>query len=388
MTPPPISVFQRLQHRPGALWLDGGDGASLLLWDPVEVCTDPGAWLAFGRRGGIVAGYLAYEAGSSVAPVPAGRPTPEPPVWLGRYTAGLRWSQDGWEFLGDPEVGRARLADAATPEPPPPPTGRERPGDRAAFLDGVRQIQAWIAEGDCYQVNLARQIHVDDVGPAWAAWQRLRASTPAEHGAFLRISPDLVVASNSPELLLAADGEHLRTVPIKGTRPRGEDAVARRELFASEKERAELTMIVDLCRNDLGRVAAPGSVVAGERTLVTLPTVHHAVQPVRARLAPGNDAWDALAALFPPGSVIGAPKIRAAQRIRELEPEPRGVYCGALGYTIGTRARWSVAIRTAVFSGSAARLGVGAGIVADSDAEAEWAETGHKARAWRQALVQ
>ncbi len=140
-------------------------------------------------------------------------------------------------------------------------------------------------------------------------------------------------------------------------------------------------MIVDLVRNDLGRVAAPGTVRASPRRIEPLANVHHAWQEVSARLEPGRDAWDALAACFPPGSVTGAPKVRACQRIRQLEDGPRGVYCGAIGY-VGRdgSARWSVAIRTAVFDGDRARYHVGGGVVAASDPADEWWETVAKGR--------
>ncbi|MEQ1501479.1 MAG: chorismate-binding protein, partial [Myxococcota bacterium] len=184
----------------------------------------------------------------------------------------------------------------------------------------------------------------------------------------------------------------VESTPIKGTRRRGaslaDDARLRSELRDAAKDRAELVMIVDLVRNDLGRVAVVGSVVAGDRVITAHPTVFHAAWPVRAELLPGRDAWDALAATFPPGSVTGAPKVRACQRIAALEPHPRGVYCGAIGYAAdGGDARFSVAIRTGVFDGPDARYHVGGGIVVDSDPAAEWDETVAKELALRRALV-
>jgi para-aminobenzoate synthetase component 1 len=151
---------------------------------------------------------------------------------------------------------------------------------------------------------------------------------------------------------------------------------------------AELTIIVDLVRNDLGRVAVPGSVRTSPRVVTTQPYVHHAHQQVHARLREGADAWDCLEALFPAGSVTGAPKIRACKRIHELEPEGRGVYCGAIGYVgANAKAQWSVAIRTAVHEADRLRFHVGGGIVEASVAEAEWSETIHKARAMAQAFT-
>jgi anthranilate/para-aminobenzoate synthase component I len=234
-----------------------------------------------------------------------------------------------------------------------------------------------IAAGDVYQLNLSRPVFVPGAHDAWQVWRRLRAASAPERGAFLRLRPDLAVLSHSPETFLDLRDGRLRTVPIKGTRPRSaDDDAALAALLTSEKERAELTMIVDLCRNDLGRVAAPGTVEAGVRRLRSHPYVHHAEQAVTATLAPGLDAWDALAAAFPPGSVTGCPKVAATHLIRALEPGARGVYCGAIGFVSASgSAAWSVAIRTAVVGPDAARYHVGGGIVADSTPPAEWEET-------------
>lgn len=408
MSPTPEEVAAQLAGRPGAVWLDGGaEGWSVLAWDPVEVITDAHDWPRAGRAltrrapageapfGGGVLGYVGYEAGSAVEPVPEGRPTPEPPVWLGRYRGGLCYRAGRWIAEGEPSfrAEALRLLEAARPLPPPPPrpatTGRTL--DRAAYLEAVERVLRWLEAGDCYQVNLTRAVHVDGADDAFDGYRRLRAVSLAGFGAFLRLAPDLAVLSNSPELFLAVDGDRALSRPIKGTRPRGVDAEAdarlARDLLEAGKDRAELTMIVDLVRNDLGRVARSGTVRAGPRTLTTHANVHHASQDVEARLEPGLDAWDALAATFPPGSVTGAPKIRACQRIRELEPEPRGVYCGAIGYVSDAgRARWSVAIRTAVQHGARVRWHVGGGVVIDSDPADEWNETVAKGRALAAAL--
>jgi para-aminobenzoate synthetase component 1 len=212
------------------------------------------------------------------------------------------------------------------------------------------------------------------------------------YGAFLRLGPELAVLSASPELFLAVHAREVRSDPIKGTRRRdpdpAADAALAAELLHSRKEGAELAMIVDLVRNDLHRVAVPGTVAVGPRRLTAHPTVHHAAQEVRATLAPGRDGWDAMAAAFPPGSVTGAPKVRACTRIAELEAAPRGVYCGAIGYAAdGGDLCFNVAIRTAVWHAGAARYHVGGGIVADSDPTAEWWETVHKGAALGLALA-
>jgi anthranilate/para-aminobenzoate synthase component I len=205
------------------------------------------------------------------------------------------------------------------------------------------------------------------------------------------LASDLAVLSNSPELLVRVHNGMALAEPIKGTRPRAADeqtdARLAAELEASPKERAELTMIVDLLRNDLGKVAQPGTVVAGNRHIQAHANVHHASQRIRAELNAGTDAWDVLAALLPYGSVTGAPKVRACKRIHELESQPRGVYCGGIGFVSdGGDARWSVAIRTAVIHGTNARYHVGGGIVAESEPRAEWLETEAKGLALAKAL--
>jgi len=405
----PAGVMALVADRPGSVWLDGAaHGWSILSWDPTDVVTDPRGWPERGRamvrrtaRGndapfsGGVLGYVGYGAGPEVAPVAPSGDTPEPAVWLGRYDGALCWHADrGWVPAGTPgfRADAARLLAAGRRlDPPGPAMGRTRPISRERFEDGVRAIRELLLAGDCYQVDLTRVVHVDAPGDPFAAYLRLRAA-PAPYGAFVRVSPATVVLSNSPELFLEVRGKEIVSVPIKGTRPRGatpaEDGALLAALERDPKDRAELTMIVDLVRNDLSQVAVPGTVRARSRTLSTHPTVHHASWPVHATLAPGKDAWDALAAAFPPGSVIGAPKVRASLRIAELEPEPRGVYCGAVGYAAdGGDATFSVAIRVAVFHGDAARYHVGCGIVVGSDPAHEWAESVAKERALRDALV-
>lgn len=410
--PPPEAVFAGLRDRPGAVWLDGADLAwSVLAWDPVDVVTDGADWPATGRRlaagaapqgdapfaGGCL-GYLGFGAGCRVAPVPGEAATPEPEVWLARYRGGLcfdprqrRWYAAG--ELGFVAQANELLAEARTLAPPPPARARvastTTPRDR--YEADVERILELIRAGDCYQVNLSRPVVVPEAVDPWDAYRRLRAESPAAYGAFLRIDRDLVVASNSPESFLELEPGSARSRPIKGTRPRGADPGAddalRAELGDSLKDRAELAMIVDLVRNDLGRVAVAGGVRTGPRRVDAHASVFHASQEVAARLEPDRDAWDALAACFPPGSVTGAPKVRACQRIAELEPGPRGVYCGAIGFVDHRgHGAWSVAIRTAVFTADQARFHVGGGIVADSRPAAEWDETVVKGRPWSRAL--
>lgn len=404
------AVFAQLADEPGAVWLDGaGTGWSILSWSPTEVVTEARDWPAAGRAltgihpptdvpfaGGCI-GYVGYGAGHAVLPVPEQAPTPEPTVWLGRFDGGLCLDHRTatWTAHGTPAFRRRAeqlLAGASELPPPAPPTGTVGPEDRPRFEAGVRRVQDLLAAGDCYQVNLTRAVHVHEVGPSFDAWRRLRHRAPAAYGAYLRLSPTLAVLCDSPELFLEVMGDTVASLPIKGTRPRhpdpATDGALARDLLQATKDQAELTMIVDLVRNDLGRVAVLGSVRAGPREVTAHPYVHHAAQRVHATLRPGLDAWDALAAAFPPGSVTGAPKVRACQRIAELEPEPRGVYCGAVGFVDGSGdATFNVAIRTAIVDGAHARYHVGGGIVIRSDPAEEWQETVDKGTALRSALV-
>ncbi len=404
LTASPTEVFDQLRHLPGAVWLDDGRseaGWSILSFAPTEVLTAADDWPRHARAlleglddsdsdlpftGGLI-GYVGYEAAHAVGPFPTAGTTPEPPVHLGLYEGAMCFdrSQRRWHLTGPPafvEQARAALAAARSlPSPPPPPDGvTTRTMSQSAFEAAVRTIKGHIFEGDCYQLNMTRAVHLQGIDAPWSVYRRLRRLSRPAYGAYLNLVNGCTVLSNSPEAFLAFDGRQVRTTPIKGTRPRHDDPIAdaqaRHELMTSDKELAELTMIVDLCRNDLGMVAAPGSVVTSARELTTHANVHHTAQTVRATLADGRDALDALAAAFPPGSVTGAPKIRACQRIAELEAGPRGVYCGAIGYlSAHGRGRWSVAIRTAVCQGDRARYHVGGGIVADSDPTAEWVET-------------
>ncbi|MCO4745479.1 MAG: anthranilate synthase component I family protein [Proteobacteria bacterium] len=411
MNPSPEAVFARLQHEPGAVWLDGPDGWSILAWAPSEVRTE-GSWVEQGRSmvrtrrattdvpftGGVI-GYVGYGAGAQVEAVPEGEGTAEPRWCWARYDGALchHAPTDSWRITGNPArrnrglEALKRASELDAPRTPATPA-RVSTVDQQSYEASVRRVLGLIAEGDCYQVNLSRAVHVEGPQDPFEAYRRLRALSPAGYGAFFRVGADVAVLSNSPELLMAIDGDQVRSRPIKGTRPRGGDPHADRalalELEESPKEKAELAMIVDLVRNDLGRVAMPGTVRTEGRQLTAHANVHHASWDVTATLREDADAFTALAALFPPGSVVGAPKVRAAQRIHEIEDGPRGIYCGAMAFVSDSgTARASVAIRTAVWTPDAVRYHVGGGIVADSDPTAEWQETLHKGTALGEALT-
>ena len=253
-----------------------------------------------------------------------------------------------------------------------------------AYADAFERVHAYIRAGDCYQVNLAQRFAAPAAGDPWAAYCRLRQLNPAPYSAYLQ-TPFGQVLSSSPERFLSLRARQVETQPIKGTRPRGanavEDAALRQALRHSEKDRAENLMIVDLLRNDLGRVCRAGSIhVPALFATETYASVHHLVSTVRGELRDDADAASLLRACFPGGSITGAPKIRAMEIIEELEPHRRGVYCGAIGYLGFDGAMdTSIAIRTIVHSAGQVRLWAGGGLVHDSDCDQEYRETFDKA---------
>jgi anthranilate synthase component 1 len=256
----------------------------------------------------------------------------------------------------------------------------------ARFTADVARIKEYIAAGDTFQTVLSRRIDLDAPDP-FLAYRYLRALNPAPYLYFLHCD-DIHVLGSSPEILVRVEDGEVTLRPIAGTRPRGadadRDAALAAELAADPKERAEHLMLVDLGRNDVGRVAEFGSVrLTAFMTIERYSHVMHLVSEVRGRLRPELDAVAALAACFPAGTVSGAPKVRAMQIIDELEPTRRGPYAGAVGY-VGWGARTldtAIAIRTCVMRGGRAWVQAGAGIVADSDPESEWRETEAKAKA-------
>jgi para-aminobenzoate synthetase component 1 len=262
---------------------------------------------------------------------------------------------------------------------------------QADYERSVRRALEYIAAGDIYQVNLSQRWTLDGLGDPLAVHAAIRASNPAPHAALLRFG-DRAVVSASPELFLSMHNGRVLTRPIKGTRPRTGDAVLdeayRRQLLASDKDAAELAMIVDLHRNDLGRVCEFGSIrVCRARLLEEHPTVFHTVAEIEGRLARGRDAFDLLGACFPAGSITGAPKIRAIEIIDELEPCARGAYTGAIGVVgLDGSMAMNVAIRTLQLRGGRGVLHAGGGIVADSDPTEEYEETLAKARGIMRAL--
>jgi para-aminobenzoate synthetase component 1 len=371
-----------------------------------------------------VIGYLGYELGRTILPglgrtarglpraaaASAERDGRAPDAWLAAYGAVARWRGDGEqggpEVVGTDPAARARLAAAlarpAAPGPPPRlgplradggPDGSDDAGD--AHRAAIARVLGYIGAGDVYQVNLARRLTAPLVadGDALALYRALDAAAPAPYAGLLE-ADGVRVVSGSPECFLSrAPGGRVVTCPIKGTRPRtgdpAHDRAAAAALAADPKDDAEHVMIVDLLRNDLGRVAVTGSVrVDRLGYLVELPHLFHKVSTVSATLRDDVGLAALLRATFPGGSITGAPKLRAMEIIEELEPAPRGPYCGAIGlFGAGGAIELAIAIRVAVLAGDALRLHVGGGIVADSTPEGELAETEDKAAGWRRALA-
>lgn len=282
----------------------------------------------------------------------------------------------GWE---------RRPSGARRAEAPEEPQRQDGP----AFQAAVDTAKEHIAAGDIFQVVLSRQHTVDCQADPFSVYRALRMVNPSPYMYFLKEGERTTIGA-SPEMLVRVEGRHVETRPIAGTRPRpgDNDEALARELLADQKERAEHLMLVDLGRNDLGRVCRFGSVQVPElMTVEHYSHVAHIVSSVTGELADGHDALDALAATFPAGTLSGAPKIRAMQIIDELEPVSRGLYGGALGYLdMRGNLDFCIAIRTLTMVGSKATLQAGAGIVADSDPAAEEQETNAKSRALMEAL--
>jgi para-aminobenzoate synthetase component 1 len=404
-----------LEIRGASITWRRGDAAEVIAGDPLDAierfCAAHGHDLrAPGDTGAApeprVIGWLGYELGHAAAGVRgrargAGGP---PDAWLAAYDAIARWrgASRSPDVVGPGAAAlAARLeADTSITSPGAPPRfgalacPDDGPGG-AAYKARVARILEYLRAGDVYQVNLARRLIAPRLVPGdpLALAAAIAAASPAPYAAFLEPAPGDAIVSASPERFLARSGDRIETRPIKGTRPRATspagDAAARDELARAPKDAAEHLMIVDLERNDLGRVAVTGSVRVDELAyVVELPTVHHLVSRVSAALRPDVGLAALLRATFPGGSITGAPKIRAMQIIDELEPAPRGPYCGAIGWLgAGGALDLSIAIRIAVLAGDELAVHVGGGIVADSDPQAELDETEAKAAGWRRALA-
>ena len=438
--PPPgvqdlADLFVAIRRRPYAmLLLSGGDldcaGYSLMGWDPFLVLRAKGDRVSWQRDGAIQVcrgnpftvlndllaalelpgaaplppfcagglGFLAYDLKNHLEKLPqtAVDDLQLPEMVLAfprRLVVHDRRGGRFWQVrltYEDPGGQRTAAADDDI-WPPGEPLGAYRVGParsnftREAYLQALSRIREYIAQGDVYQVNLTQRFSFPLSGEPYYLLQRLFGLNPAPFYAYLNCD-DFQVLSTSMERFLYRRGDYLETRPIKGTRPRGatpaEDAALRRELADSPKDDAELSMIVDLLRNDLGKVCAPRSVAVQEhKRLEAYQNVYHLVSIVTGRVRPGVNQVDILRATFPGGSITGCPKIRAMEIIDELEPHVRHVYCGAIGYLgLHRNLDLNVAIRTAIISRGQAHFAVGGGVVYDSREEDEFEETIHKGR--------
>ena len=433
-----IDVAEGFRDLPGLVLLESARPGRNARWtyltaDPVAVLESPAAGpdpFAVARRlvgrldrtlvvpadappflGGLV-GFLGYDLGAVFERLPAIATADQdlPPLRLALHDWVVAWDRrTGHAWLGGRALdgdGRrlarrldevhARLTTPVRRPDEPAPNGPLvfRSGlDRPAYESGVERIRQHVADGDIYQANLTRRLEAPFQGDPWGLYRRLRTGDPSLFSAYLDLGPSQLsghpraLLSASPEPFLAVDAEgHVKTDPIKGTRPRGRDAATdralARELLSSAKDRAENVMIVDVLRNDLGRVCRPGTVrVPRLCRLERTAAVQHLVSTVTGDLAEGRDAFDLLAAAFPGGSITGAPKIRAMEILERLEPVRRGAYTGAIGWIGPDGAmQTSIVIRTFVADGRLLTLHVGGGITWKSDPAAEWEETVDKAR--------
>ncbi|POG20223.1 aminodeoxychorismate synthase, component I [Aeromonas veronii] len=424
-------LFARLQHQPWAMLLEsagplGADnGFDIITADPLatletrgEVTTlrvganiskhheDPLALLAHTQQqllgelelcathlpfiGGAL-GLFGYDLGRRFErlPVQAAADIAVPDMAVGIYDwALLRNVATGdWQLVhwGD-EAGLAnRLAWLEQQQAKPAPAfalqgSWQSNMSRAEYGEKFARIQEYLAAGDCYQINLTQRFSAPYQGDEWQAYCLLATANKAPFSAFIRL-PDSALLSLSPERFLLLDGRHIETKPIKGTRPRhpypATDRQVARELAQADKDRSENLMIVDLLRNDIGRVSRPGSVSVPHLFAVeSFPAVHHLVSTIHGELDARWQGVDLLRACFPGGSITGAPKIRAMEIIEELEPQRRNAYCGSIGYlSQHGRMDTSICIRTLIAEAGRLHCWAGGGIIADSDADSEYQET-------------
>lgn len=425
----PLEIFERVQAEPFPCLLESAlphpefGRRTIVAWNPVRVLLfendrltlyeggasrslreDPFEALehlvARSPRDGGVIGWIGYDLNRFVERVPqrGRRAVAMPEMFLGQYDRAV--CVDGgraWEVHPSKGEGAAMTSRAYANRFGGPCEREVFTGSpvsnftRSGYLGAVERAKEYILAGDVYEVCLSQRFSLEARVAAAGLYRRLRGVSPSWYAAVIGLGTRCLVSS-SPEEFLHVRDRRVRTRPIKGTRPRGrtpeEDEALGRELLESPKDDAELAMIVDLCRNDLGRVCEFGSVrVTAPKTLERHATVHHLSATIEGRLREDAGLAGLLRAVFPGGSVTGAPKIRAMEIIDELEPDRRGVYCGALGcFGFGGGVTLSMVIRTALFDGARLHFQVGGAVVADSDPESEYRETLDKARGFHLAL--
>lgn len=428
--------YQAIRHLPWPMWLDSGGqeaGFDILVADPVtRLISDGGITEVIDQEGktqdtrepllnllqqllsrtesksdvpfdGGAVGYFSYAYGrrlQGMASAEADTDIPEAALGIYDWAVILDHAQRQAWLVAQNKDSRSpsywqrlqqSLNDAGSHDLPEtqfrfigePVSNMSRPDYAKAF----HRIQHYLTEGDCYQVNLAQRFSIEFKGDPWQLYQQMRQQNPAPYAAYLDF-PFARILSSSPEQFVGLNRNHAISQPIKGTRPRGkgraEDERLASELEQSNKDRAENLMIVDLLRNDLGRVCEPGSIKVPDLFRVeSHPTVHHLVSSITGQLRKDEDALSLLEACFPGGSITGAPKRRAMEIIQELEPNSRQIYCGSIGW-IGFNGNMNtnIAIRTLLIRDGKAMYWAGGGIVADSAEADEYQETLHKAAAF------
>ena len=431
----PDTYFARIHSAPGAVLLDSGRPAAergrydlMSAWPLAELAPETGesakAFLNRLRKslaalppaeltdveapfaGGLI-GYLSYDFGRLLHPLHEA-PSAASTLPLARF--GLY----PWALISDHQTLKSFLIfhpslsaesqqqlielfshnEPSTAAPFALTQGFTPAIDALRYEHAISRIQQYILSGDCYQVNFTQRFSAPCSGDPFSAYQALRSACPTPFAGYIALGDDEAIVSLSPERFIKVNNNQVETRPIKGTRPRGatpsEDHAQAQQLLASEKDRAENLMIVDLLRNDLGRTCETGSVQVPELfSLESYPNVHHLVSAVTGTLAHGKDAFDLLADTFPGGSITGAPKIRAMQIIDELEANQRSIYCGSLLY-IDVRGQMdsSIAIRTVLVKDGQAHCWGGGGVVTDSNWRSEYEESITKVKVLMQTLEQ
>jgi para-aminobenzoate synthetase / 4-amino-4-deoxychorismate lyase len=417
--PLPAEVYALVEQTTATVLLEGGKSGhtneqpwTQLFTAPLRVCAAyspaeiPVLFAAIESEiaaGHCAAGFFSYECATCFEPKADTRPGREgqPLAWFGIYARGYAFDHVTGEFVGGepPELARFRaqqISEVArvseTARPPEPELAADFALTEVEYVKRIARIHKWIRAGDIYQLNFTAPFSIKAQGGIAAHYALLRSRQPVDYGAFLHWQPGRHILSFSPELFFRVEeastrgGERrITTKPMKGTAPRGRTTCEDREisewLRGDAKNRSENVMIVDLVRNDLGRIARTGSVKVEELFSVQrYPTLWQMTSTVSAELRPEVGFHDIFRALFPCGSVTGAPKVRAMQLIAELEDAPRGVYTGAIGFFSPRQTVFNVAIRTLELNGALGTMGAGSGVVIDSDPVQEFRECLLKAK--------
>jgi len=403
----PCQVFRAVCHQPGAIFLESqrpsfSERYSFIAWEPEKVFRgdipdlrkdDFFGFISSHSHEYFVAGYIGYEACQWIEdlPRPGDKDRPLPDIYLAAYGRFLVYDhiRKAWScWFKDSPVSLPACCLEDTRRFPGKLRGFNQ--TKATYLENVRRVLDYIRAGDVYQINYTQRVYFTCAGELFDLYLRLKEIQPVSYAAFINLGNGVVI-SGSPELFLGLKLGKILTKPMKGTIKRsrrpGADTRLRQQLRESAKDRAENTMIVDLMRNDLGRFCEFGSVEVPRLYVVeAYDTVYQMVSYVTGRVRNNTPMSDIIRASFPPGSVTGAPKKRAMEIIYELEPHQRGVYCGVMGYFFQDKLRLNVAIRTLELWDGNGVLGVGGGIVADSDPELEYEESIIKAKASMMAL--